>query len=311
MADPAPRGEETPPADKRLDERASSAARDGLRRYLADLLPPIAPFTWVAAIGLLLVLTAWLWLTPTGLLGKADAVGYAVCHRITVRSFLFPDGRQLPMCARCSGTFLGVLVGLLGPGLIFGRRRAGRFPPPYVIVIMLAFSAWWAFDGANSFAHLLPADLPIPRLFEPNNFLRVTTGMFHGITMGGLVLPIVNASLWAEADDRPTLAGLSHLLILYGVGVALIAMILSGWGVFLYPLAVASAVGAVSILTCVNLVMLAAMLKRENVARTPGEALPLIFLGLATALLLVGGIDAVRYWFFGSWAGLDLSQFGG
>jgi hypothetical protein len=56
----------------------------------------------VAALAALLI--AWLSLTPPGLLGKADAVGYAVCHRIELRSFHL-DGRPLPLCARCSGMY--------------------------------------------------------------------------------------------------------------------------------------------------------------------------------------------------------------
>ncbi len=62
------------------------------------------------AVGLLLV--GWLWNTPAGLLGKADALGYAVCHRIDVRSFHLGE-RQLPLCARCTGMYLGAMLGLV------------------------------------------------------------------------------------------------------------------------------------------------------------------------------------------------------
>ena len=34
-----------------------------------------------------IIVTVWLAKTPDGLLGKADAIGYAVCHRIDARSF--------------------------------------------------------------------------------------------------------------------------------------------------------------------------------------------------------------------------------
>src|SRR5207244_2968584 len=142
------------------------------------LFAPSNRLTWLAAAALMIALVLWISFTPNGILGKADAVGYAVCHRITVRSFLFPDGRQLPMCARCTGTFIGVLVGLLGPGLLFRRRHAGMFPSTRIVIVMLLFSAYWALDGANSFGFLLPFN--VPHLYEPTNFLRLTTGMFHG-----------------------------------------------------------------------------------------------------------------------------------
>ena len=41
--------------------------------------------------------------------GKADHIGYAVCHQISVRSYFFGD-HQLPLCARCSGQYLGALL---------------------------------------------------------------------------------------------------------------------------------------------------------------------------------------------------------
>ena len=48
---------------------------------------------------------------PWSVLEKADAVGSAVCHRISFRSFHLA-GRQLPLCVRCTGTYLGVIAGL-------------------------------------------------------------------------------------------------------------------------------------------------------------------------------------------------------
>jgi uncharacterized membrane protein len=67
----------------------------------------------------------------------------------SLRSFAFPDGRQL-LCARCSRTFLGVLVGLLGPVCASAADTLLYSTTP-IMLVMIAFSAFWAFDGANSF----------------------------------------------------------------------------------------------------------------------------------------------------------------
>jgi uncharacterized membrane protein len=270
---------------------------------------PSHRLTWAAAAALVVVMSVWLAFTPGGLLGKADAVGYAVCHRIEVRSFLFPAGRQLPLCARCSGTFLGVLVGLFGPGLLLRRRRAAEFPPLAILSVLLAMSAAWAVDGANSYLHLIPRE-GLPRVYAPTNFLRLVTGTFHGITMGSLILPVVNATLWQDATAEPTLRTWRHLLALAGVGVALIMMVLSGWAVFLYPLAVLSAAGVITILAAICTVMVATVLRRENVSASFADALPLILLGLIVTFVLIGGIDALRYAFFQTWEGFDLSGLG-
>lgn len=262
------------------------------------------PLLWWSLAAAAVVIALFWWFTPGGILGKADAVGYAVCHRITVRSFAFPNGLQLPMCARCSGTFTGVLIGLLGPGLLFGRRRAAAFPPLRIMLFMLAFSAWWAFDGANSFTHLLPDELPIPHLFYPNNILRVTTGTFHGITLSSVILPIVNATLWTDAENIPTIETWPQVLALWGIGAAIILMFLSGWALFLYPLAVLSALGTVAILSATTMVMLISVIRHENRASTISEALPYLLLGLVLALVMIGGIDFMRFAVFGTWDGM-------
>ena len=43
----------------------------------------------------------------------AYAVGSVICHQLPERSF-FVDGRQLPVCARCTGLYLSGAAGFLG-----------------------------------------------------------------------------------------------------------------------------------------------------------------------------------------------------
>lgn len=290
-----------------MAEIRPSAPTEGRRPFWMELFAPDKRLLWLSGVALLLVATVWTWFTPAGLLGKADAIGYAVCHRITVRSFLFPDGRQMPLCARCSGTFLGVLIGLWGPRVLLGRRRALGFPPAAILAVMLGMSLLWALDGTNSFLHLMPAS-NIPCLYTPTNFLRLLTGMLHGITLGSLTLPIANATLWADATGQRTVEHWWHLGLLYAIGGLMIAMILSGAAVFLYPLAVLSAVGVLAILGTISTLMLTTLTGRENAAHTLWDALPLIFGGLALAFVLIGGIDALRYAIFGSWGGFAFPE---
>jgi hypothetical protein len=261
--------------------------------------------TWIAAALLLVVATAWVYFTPAGILGKADAIGYAVCHRITIRSFLFPDGRQLPLCSRCSGTFLGVLEGLFAPGLILRRRRAGNFPSLPLILALLALSAIWAFDGANSYGFLLSYQgiKNIPHLYTPSNPLRLMTGMGQGITMGSLLLPVANAMLWDDARPARTLDNVWHLLALLGVGAVLCGMLLSGLDIFIYVLAILSALGVVTIMSLIFTVVITSLLRRENKSHTLADALPLLMLGLTGSLALIGLIDLLRFMATGTWDG--------
>ncbi len=92
------------------------------------------------------IFAVWLVLTPPGLLGKADAVGYAVCHRIDKRSFYLED-RQTPLCARCSGMYLGALVALIYQ-LRLGKK--GGTPSLKILIALGIFVIAFGIDGVNS-----------------------------------------------------------------------------------------------------------------------------------------------------------------
>ncbi|MCJ7535691.1 MAG: DUF2085 domain-containing protein, partial [Anaerolineales bacterium] len=132
---------------------------------------------WKGLVFLTFILTLFAWVinTPPGLLGKADAIGYAVCHRIDLRSFHIGD-LQLPLCARCSGMYLGAMIGLIYQWVI-GRRRIGMSSWK-IILPTSVFVLLFAIDGLNSFYSLF-ADAP--GLYQPNNTLRLLTGTGMGL----------------------------------------------------------------------------------------------------------------------------------
>jgi uncharacterized membrane protein len=257
---------------------------------------------WAALGALVIVLATWLLLTPSGLMGKADAIGYAVCHRIAARSFSL-NGRPMPLCARCSGTFMGVLIGIFGPTLL-GRRRTVLFPAIPILAVLVLFSMVWAFDGLNSYLLLV---LGRPFLYETQNWMRLTTGMFHGITLGSMILPVFNATVWADPDQRRTIGGLRDLVVMVVMGGILIGLVLTEQPTILYPLALLSSAGVLAALTTINATMVALVAQRENAAHTFWGALPVIILGLTAALIEVGAIDAMRYAAFGTWEGFVFS----
>jgi uncharacterized membrane protein len=244
---------------------------------------------WVVA-GLALLVVLIFLLSPTSFaLGKLDTIAYAVCHRIPERSF-FLGGHQLPLCARCSGTFLGVLLTLVTLTLA-GRTRASRLPPPRVLIVLVGFVLLWAFDGLNSYLTLYAS---APHLYEPQNWLRLTTGMLNGLALGTLIFSIFNFSLWRAPRPQPVLRGWGELAGLVGLAGLLIGLALTGDERLLYPLALASTSGVVVMLTSVNTVIVLVATRRENsVQRWRDAAWPLL-VALALTLTIVMGIGAGR-----------------
>jgi len=53
------------------------------------------------------------------------ALGYGVCHQLPERSFI-EGGLQQPVCARCSGIYVGAIIGLALLFWLYRRGRAGQ-----------------------------------------------------------------------------------------------------------------------------------------------------------------------------------------
>ncbi len=259
--------------------------------------PRRAPWLdWLLLAGGLAVIVLLWFITPGGLLDKADHVGYGICHQIPIRSPFF-GGRQLPLCARCSGQFLGALAGLLLL-IALGRGKAAKLPPAAVTLVLLGFMAAWALDGLNSYLTFFPG---APHLYQPHNILRTTTGAMQGVALISLVLPFFSVTLWAQPSPRPTVSSLRELLLLVGLVALITAAVGSQWAPLLYPLALLSVAGALLMLALVNTMLVVLALKREGQVAGWRDALPLLIAGLALALLELLAINLLRAWLTVQW----------
>jgi len=256
--------------------------------------------TWIVLIPVILIIFAWLLNTPAGLMGKADAIGYAVCHRIDLRSFHLGE-RQMPLCARCSGMYLGAMLGLACQAIISPRRMES--PPKIVILVLGIFLTTFAIDGINSFISLFP---DAPQLYTPNNFLRLITGTGMGLVIAAALYPAFNASVWQRADPRPAIQGLRELGILVLLGVILDLLILTENPLLLYPLAIISAAGVLVLLTVVYTMLWLVVLKRENRYNSFKELIMPLIGGFGLALIQVVLLDWFRYFLTGTWDGFHL-----
>ncbi len=239
----------------------------------------------VSVLGIVLFVA----LSPASLLGKADLVGYAICHRIPERSFIV-GGRQLPLCARCTGTFLGAVLGLMVM-LLLRRHRASRLPLASVLLVLVAFVALWAFDGLNSYMTLFPG---APSLYEPRNWLRLTTGMLNGLALIVFVFPIFSFTLWRRPAPERVIKNIWELMAILPVVAVLVFVIQSEVDFLLYPLAIVSSLGVLMMLVIINTMLAAVVLGREGLALSWRQMLVPLTVGTALAILEITGMVLFR-----------------
>jgi uncharacterized membrane protein len=247
------------------------------------------------------IIGVWLYLTPGGLLGKADAIGYAVCHRIDLRSFHLGD-RQLPLCSRCTGMYLGAMLGF-GFAFVRGRGRSGAMPGWPILLVLGAFGLAFAIDGTNSYLSFFPA---LPHLYTPNNTLRLITGTLLGVSLSVVVLPGFNQTAWKDWGREPVLRSFTDLGMLLLMAGGLIAFVLTDNPLILYPLALTSSLGVLVLLTTVYSMLFVIVTRREN-RETSWRGLGLaLAAGLTLAMAQIALFDLARYGLTGTWNGFQL-----
>jgi uncharacterized membrane protein len=278
---------------------------ESLKRNICDLrvfIQARLPWRVLLVMGVMVLMLAWTLYTPDGFLGKADAVGYAVCHRIEHRSYHIGD-YQLSMCARCSGQYLGAVLGVAFLAT-FRRFRAG-WPPRYVIFFLLIWVSGYAIDGVNSFLHLIPGTDQF-RLYEPSNTLRLITGIGVGLGISVLLVPAFNQTVWKRYDPRPILQGLRDFGILLVLAILLILLVITESPVILYPLSLISAGGVLILLTMVYSMIWVMIFRLENCFENFRNVIYLLLAGFAVALSQIFVLDFLRFVFSGTWGEFPL-----
>ncbi|MCB9113161.1 MAG: DUF2085 domain-containing protein [Anaerolineales bacterium] len=259
--------------------------------------------SWVVPIAAIAAVIAWFVIAPEGALGKLDAIGYAVCHRIDVRSFQIND-RQLPLCARCTGEFYAAGLTLLFQAFV--SKRKSRLPSRGVLAVLFLFFLAFGIDGTNSYVYLLKQTTgglsQIPNLYVPNNTLRLFTGSGMGIALAAMLYPVINQTLWRTLDDRPAL-GWKELGIVTVSIIVINLLILSNSPIVLYPIAYISALGTLSLLLIVFGLLWIIIMRQDNSFEHPRQLWLAFTAGLTLALLLILTIDLFRLQFTGTWGG--------
>ncbi len=251
----------------------------------------------IALIAAAVVTGFWLWNTPAGLFGKADAVGYAFCHRIDTHSF-HAGTQQLPFCARDTGMYNGAALGLITI-LAVGRKRYSGLPTRTVLVAFGLFVAYIAVDGVNSLANDIPQ---LPAQYIPNNWLRLTSGTGMGLVMIGMIYPIFAGTFWSVPIDRPIFR-LKELGVLLAIMTVFVVLIVSNQPLVLQAFGLLSAAGVLAILIMIYSVIFMTFSNTFNRGESWHDAILPLTVGYTLAISQVFVIDMLRFSLTGTWGG--------
>lgn len=273
-----------------------------------SLTPPKTPFSkrWFifGAIVLVLLVVGFYTVTdPARLdhhhaLDGADYAGYAICHRITLRSFTVA-GRQLPLCARCTGMYLGVFL-IFAVMWLSGRQRWSDLPPMRILFVLGLFVGLMGIDGINSYSHFFEN---APHVYEPQNWLRLLTGLGTGMTMGIVIFSALAQTLWKNHVYKPVIGSGRELIGLILLFLIAYVLILSNQPTLLYVLAIASALGVVFIITSINTVLLLIVLRRDGFATRWQQTLAPLTMGLVFTVIQIAVVSYVRFGLTGTLTG--------
>jgi len=236
------------------------------------------------------VIAAFLSLPPHDFLGKSYFVASGVCHRLPQHSLFFGE-KQSPLCARCTGTYLGLLAAFLFLAL---RRRlsSGLFPPLGLSAVLAIFVVMWGIDGLNSFVDFWRGK---PLLYPPSQELRLITGVLNGLAWGFLFVPFFNSLVLKNPAHHRSLENFGELVLTLLVGIGFAVIVRTEWPFVLYPLAFLSLAGPLILLGAINtlLIQLAFNFYPDGIEKG-GEIIPLFLAGIGAGLLEIFALNLLR-----------------
>ncbi len=236
-------------------------------------------------VGILAVLLAmaifltWDFLShsPSGFDAIAFSIGSSVCHQIPSHSFIIGTV-QFPVCARCTGLYLGSFIGMVY-AFLSGKKIA--VPKTKFIVFLGILFLLWVGDGLNS---LISEFLTRPFLYQSNNFSRLITGYGMGLVMSTALATLFNFTIWKTGNKTPILENIFQI-IGYGILSALSSLlILTSRPVIFKAAAYITIFTVLSIITLLYSIFWVIIFKKENQFKNWKDLVVYILAGYSTAI---------------------------
>jgi len=107
-------------------------------------------------------------------------------------------------------------------------------------------------------------------------------------------LPVLNFTLWREAKEESSVASFAELLVLVGVTLIIILIVEMSAPFLFYPLALASILGIIILVTIINLLILVIAIRREASAAALSDAILPTLGAVLLTFLEIGAMDLLH-----------------
>ncbi|MBO3800383.1 MAG: DUF2085 domain-containing protein [Candidatus Brockarchaeota archaeon] len=152
------------------------------------------------------------------IIGLFNFIGSLVCHQRPDRT-LWIGGNYLPVCARCTGAYLGLLLGyVLIP---FLSNKEARGPPNLYLSLVLILPLW-----IDSIGQMLG-------FWSSTNDARLITGILFGVSLSPLLIYVLSLSSFSNRIPvlkriKPEIAVLDEKNSWFNLKAQALSILLSG-----------------------------------------------------------------------------------
>jgi uncharacterized membrane protein len=227
---------------------------------------------------------------PWSLEHKTHAALHGLCAQQPSHSFYF-GARRLPFDARMTGIyggFLGAAVYLFARG---SHRAAGlpRWPAAGVLALFVGIMA---VDGFNS----LLLDMGRTNLYQPDNRLRLVTGLMTGVALAAAIFLLLGMVLWKRPRlDRRVITGPWEPFLILALQAPLALAVLSGASWLYAPIAMALLLTATAVVSAMGLVVAVMVRTADNSFERAGELQGFAVVGLLVGLAAMATLGGGRF----------------
>lgn len=267
---------------KTADQR--NASRAGQR------LPFGAVFAVLFAANIVILFV----LLPLPWLQKAFLIASPFCPQRPAHS-VFIGGQQMPIEARMFGMFGGALLAILYFAAR-GQLRAAAMPRGWRLGLGIAFFSVMALDGT----HALLYDIGLLRLYTPNLYLRLGTGLASGIGIAMILIPLNNLALWHQSQqEKPLFTGARDVVGMLATQALLFVLTLTDWEPMLLPLAAFNSIAILVIMTVIFTLMLVIITQRSGRFTTWRSTAGYFGIGFVITAAFIAALAVARLSVFG------------